>query len=73
MAIPDTAAEVLRNYLPSYACVPLLKEFATTLQAGDLGRAIAKVRLTIAQLRDVNEAIRSHESGESGARNCVAT
>ncbi len=40
MVISDTAE--YGNYLFSYACVPLLKEFMTTLQTGDLGTAIAE-------------------------------
>ncbi|MFE1284770.1 NADP-dependent ketol-acid reductoisomerase [Klebsiella aerogenes] len=58
VVISDTAE--YGNYLFSYACVPLLKEFMTTLQTGDLGKAIAEGAVDNAQLRDVNEAIRSH-------------
>jgi ketol-acid reductoisomerase len=59
VVISDTAE--YGNYLFSYACVPLLKEFMTTLQTGDLGKAIAEGAVDNAQLRDVNEAIRSHD------------
>jgi ketol-acid reductoisomerase len=58
VVISDTAE--YGNYLFSYACVPLLKEFMTTLQTGDLGKAIAEGAVDNAQLRDVNEAIRNH-------------
>ena len=61
VVISDTAE--YGNYLFSYACVPLLKEFMTTLQTGDLGKAIAEGAVDNAQLRDVNEAIRSHLVG----------
>jgi len=40
--------------------VPLLKEFMTTLQVGDLGKAIPAAGVDNAQLRDVNDAIRAH-------------
>jgi ketol-acid reductoisomerase len=53
VVISDTAE--YGNYLFSY-CVPLLKEFMTTLQTGDLGKAIAEGAVDNAQLRDV----RSH-------------
>ena len=65
-SISDTAE--YGNYLFSYACVPLLKEFMTTLQAGDLGQAIAEGAVDNAQLRDVNEAIRSHEIEKVGQK-----
>jgi ketol-acid reductoisomerase len=58
VVISDTAE--YGNYLFSYACVPLLKEFMTTLQTGDLGQAIAEGSVDNAQLRDVNEAIQAH-------------
>ncbi len=64
VVISDTAE--YGNYLFSYACVPLLKEFMTTLQTGDLGKAIAEGAVDNAQLRDVNEAIRSHEIEKVG-------
>ncbi|MBE3167368.1 ketol-acid reductoisomerase [Enterobacter cloacae complex sp. P23RS] len=66
VVISDTAE--YGNYLFSYACVPLLKEFMTTLQAGDLGQAIAEGAVDNAQLRDVNEAIRSHEIEKVGQK-----
>ncbi|MNC17061.1 Ketol-acid reductoisomerase [compost metagenome] len=59
VVISDTAE--YGNYLFSYAAVPLLKEFMTTLQAGDLGKEIPAGAVDNAQLRDVNEAIRNHE------------
>ena len=59
MVISDTAE--YGNYLFSYAAVPLLKEFMTTLQAGDLGKPAAGGQVDNAQLRDINEAIRGHE------------
>lgn len=40
----------------------------TTLQAGDLGKAIAEGAVDNAQLRDVNEAIRSHEIEKVGQK-----
>jgi len=59
VVISDTAE--YGNYLFSYAAVPLLKEFMTTLQAGDLGKeASTTTTVDNAQLRDVNEAIRNH-------------
>ena len=64
VVISDTAE--YGNYLFSYACVPLLKEFMTTLQPGDLGKAIAEGAVDNAQLRDVNEAIRSHQIEKVG-------
>lgn len=64
VVISDTAE--YGNYLFSYACVPLLKEFMTTLQTGDLGKAIAEGAVDNAQLRDVNEAIRSHQIEKVG-------
>ena len=66
VVISDTAE--YGNYLFSYACVPLLKEFMTTLQAGDLGTAIAEGAVDNAQLRDVNEAIRSHAIEQVGKK-----
>ncbi|MDU1026884.1 MAG: ketol-acid reductoisomerase, partial [Leclercia adecarboxylata] len=48
--------------------VPLLKEFMTTLQTGDLGKAITEGAVDNAQLRDVNEAIRSHEIEKVGQK-----
>ncbi len=67
VVISDTAE--YGNYLFSYACVPLLKEFMTTLQTGDLVRRLPKA-LDNAQLRDVNEAIRSHAIEQVG-KNCA--
>ncbi|MBD2783155.1 ketol-acid reductoisomerase [Xenorhabdus sp. DI] len=59
VVISDTAE--YGNYLFSYVAVPLLKEkFMATLQAGDLGKAVADRSIDNAQLRDVNEAIRNH-------------
>jgi len=66
VVISDTAE--YGNYLFSYACVPLLKEFMTTLQTGDLGKAITEGAVDNAQLRDVNEAIRSHEIEKVGQK-----
>ena len=66
VVISDTAE--YGNYLFSYACVPLLKEFMTTLQTGDLGTAIAEGAVDNAQLRDVNEAIRSHAIEQVGKK-----
>ena len=66
VGISDTAEYC--NYLFSHACVTLLKEFMTTLQAGDLGQAIAEGAVDNAQLRDVNEAIRSHEIEKVGQK-----
>ena len=66
VVISDTAE--YGNYLFSYACVPLLKEFMTTLQTGDLGKAIAEGAVDNAQLRDVNEAIRSHAIEKVGQK-----
>lgn len=58
VVISDTAE--YGNYLFSFAAVPLLKEFMTTLQPGDLGKAIEGTQVDNAQLRDVNEAVRQH-------------
>src|SRR5476649_2890343 len=58
VVISDTAE--YGNYLFANAAVPLLKEFMTTLQAGDLGKSVAGTHVDNAQLRDVNEAIRNH-------------
>ena len=58
VVISDTAE--YGNYLFANAAVPLLKEFMTTLQAGDLGKAVAGTAVDNAQLRDVNEAVRNH-------------
>ena len=58
VVISDTAE--YGNYLFANAAVPLLKDFMTTLQAGDLGKAAAGTAVDNAQLRDVNEAVRSH-------------
>lgn len=57
VVISDTAE--YGNYLFANAAVPLLKDFMTTLQAGDLGKAAAGTAVDNAQLRDVNEAVRS--------------
>lgn len=66
VVISDTAE--YGNYLFSYACVPLLKEFMTTLQTGDPGKAIAEGAVDNAQLRDVNDAIRSHAIEKVGQK-----
>jgi len=58
VVISDTAE--YGNYLFSFAAVPLLKEFMTTLQPGDLGKATEGTQVDNAQLRDVNEAVRQH-------------
>jgi len=58
VVISDTAE--YGNYLFANAAVPLLKEFMTTLQAGDLGKEVAPAAVDNAQLRDVNEAVRNH-------------
>lgn len=58
VVISDTAE--YGNYLFSFAAVPLLKEFMTTLQPGDLAQAVADNGTDNAQLRDINEAIRNH-------------
>lgn len=58
VVISDTAE--YGNYLFSFAAVPLLKEFMSTLQTGDLGQPVANKSVDNAQLRDVNEAIRHH-------------
>jgi len=66
VVISDTAE--YGNYLFSYACVPLLKAFMTEIQAGDLGKAVEGTAVDNAQLRDVNEAIRSHEIEKVGQK-----
>jgi ketol-acid reductoisomerase len=67
VVISDTAE--YGNYLFSYAAVPLLKEFMTTLQAGDLGKSTAtSTAIDNAQLRDVNEAIRNHPIEAVGSK-----
>lgn len=40
--------------------MPLLKPFMAERNPGDLGKAIPEGAVDNAQLRDVNEAIRSH-------------
>lgn len=40
----------------------------TSLQAGDLGKAIAESAVDNAQLRDVNEAIRGHAIEQVGKK-----
>ncbi|MEY5074912.1 ketol-acid reductoisomerase, partial [Salmonella enterica subsp. enterica serovar Corvallis] len=52
----------------SYACVPLLKPFMAELQPGDLGSAIPEGAVDNAQLRDVNDAIRSHAIEQVGKK-----
>lgn len=66
VVISDTAE--YGNYLFSYACVPLLKPFMAELQPGDLGKAIPEGAVDNAQLRDVNEAIRSHAIEQVGKK-----
>ncbi len=66
VVISDTAE--YGNYLFSFAVVPLLAEFMSTLQAGDLGRAVAETAVDNARLRDVNEAIRQHPIEEVGRK-----
>ena len=66
VVISDTAE--YGNYLFSYACVPLLKPFMAELQPGDLGKAIPEGGVDNAQLRDVNEAIRSHAIEQVGKK-----
>ena len=58
VVISDTAE--YGNYLFSFAAVPMLKEFMTKLQAGDLAKPVADNGTDNAQLRDINEAIRNH-------------
>lgn len=58
VVISDTAE--YGNYLFSFAVVPMLKEFMTTLQAGDLAKKVQDNGTDNAQLRDINEAIRQH-------------
>ncbi|XMR50820.1 ketol-acid reductoisomerase [Escherichia coli] len=66
VVISDTAE--YGNYLFSYACVPLLKPFMAELQPGDLGKAIPEGAVDNGQLRDVNEAIRSHAIEQVGKK-----
>ncbi|QXX25191.1 ketol-acid reductoisomerase [Salmonella enterica subsp. salamae] len=66
VVISDTAE--YGNYLFSYACVPLLKPFMAELQPGDLGNAIPEGAVDNAQLRDVNDAIRSHAIEKVGQK-----
>ena len=58
VVISDTAE--YGNYLFSFAAVPMLKEFMTTLQPGDLAKKVQDNGTDNAQLRDINEAIRQH-------------
>ncbi len=58
VVISDTAE--YGNYLFSFAVVPMLKDFMTKLQAGDLAKPVADNGTDNAQLRDINEAIRNH-------------
>ncbi|WP_275075609.1 ketol-acid reductoisomerase [Providencia rettgeri] len=58
VVISDTAE--YGNYLFSFAAVPMLKDFMTKLQAGDLAKSVADNGIDNAQLRDINEAIRNH-------------
>jgi len=64
VVISDTAE--YGNYLFANAAVPLLKDFMTKLQPGDLGKAVEGTAVDNAQLRDVNDAIRSHEIEKVG-------
>ncbi|ELY4665002.1 ketol-acid reductoisomerase [Cronobacter muytjensii] len=66
VVISDTAE--YGNYLFANAAVPLLKEFMTKLQPGDLGKATEGTAVDNAQLRDVNDAIRSHEIEKVGQK-----
>lgn len=70
VVISDTAE--YGNYLFSYACVPLLKEFMTTLQAGDLGERLRKVRLITRSCVTLTKRSAATKS-RKWARNCVAT
>lgn len=58
VVISDTAE--YGNYLFSFAAVPMLKEFMTRLQSGDLAKHVPDSGTDNAQLRDINEAIRQH-------------
>ncbi|WOO50053.1 ketol-acid reductoisomerase [Hafnia alvei] len=58
VVISDTAE--YGNYLFSFAVVPMLKEFMTTLQPGDLAKKVQDNGTDNAQLRDINDAIRQH-------------
>lgn len=58
VVISDTAE--YGNYLFSFAAVPMLKDFMTKLQAGDLAKSVADNGTDNAQLRDINESIRNH-------------
>lgn len=70
VVISDTAE--YGNYLFSYACVPLLKEFMTTLQAGDLGGRLRKERLITRSCVTSTKRFAATKS-RKWARNCVAT
>lgn len=66
VVISDTAE--YGNYLFANAAVPLLGEFMTKLQPGDLGKTIKDAEIDNVQLRDVNEAIRKHPIESIGAK-----
>ncbi|MBF3355623.1 ketol-acid reductoisomerase, partial [Leptospira borgpetersenii serovar Hardjo-bovis] len=66
VVISDTAA--YGTYLFSYAFVPLLNPFMTEFQLADLGSAIPEGAVDNAQLRDVNDAIRSHAIEQVGKK-----
>lgn len=67
VVISDTAE--YGNYLFANVAVPLLREkFMPTLQAGDLGKAIAEGSVDNAKLRDVNESIGNHPIESVGRR-----
>lgn len=67
VVISDTAE--YGNYLFSFAAVPLLKEFMANLQAGDLGKQQATDNnVDNGQLREVNEAVRSHPIEQVGSK-----
>ncbi|MEX5646507.1 ketol-acid reductoisomerase, partial [Escherichia coli] len=48
--------------------VPLLKPFMADLPPGDFGKAFPEGAVDNAQLRDVNEAIRSHAIEQVGKK-----
>ena len=66
--ITDFLLVLFTKSLFSYACVPLLKPFMAELQPGDLGKAIPEGAVDNGQLRDVNEAIRSHAIEQVGKK-----
>ncbi|STL47453.1 ketol-acid reductoisomerase [Escherichia coli] len=58
VVISDTAE--YGNYLFSYACVPAETVYGRAATGATLGKAIPEGAVDNGQLRDVNEAIRSH-------------